>query len=103
MEIRDYDEWFDSANSFVIDCVHCMDREDYKKAAFELHQATEYYYSCSSLVLTQYKPYTHNLQQLGSMAVHQNEVLIDVFPQLNAVVFNYLNKPMLKHVLLGTL
>ncbi|MBW5288827.1 MAG: hypothetical protein Rpha_0036 [Candidatus Ruthia sp. Apha_13_S6] len=39
------------------------------------------------------------------MAVHQDESLIDIFPQdsigLNAAAFNYSNKPMLKHAILG--
>jgi uncharacterized protein len=34
-----FDHWFNSANSFVIDFGHCMERNDFNKAAFELHQA----------------------------------------------------------------
>ncbi|QKQ24269.1 hypothetical protein HUE58_03795 [Candidatus Ruthia endofausta] len=43
---------------------HKNNKQYYKKVAFILHQVTEHYYSCLSLVLTQYKPYTCNLQQL---------------------------------------
>jgi len=82
---KHYEQWFESAGSFLIDFGHCMDRKDLKKAAFELHQATERYYSCLLLVLTNYKPYTHNLNQLNSLTISQNEQIAEVFPQDNKI------------------
>ncbi|WP_201341230.1 HEPN domain-containing protein [Abyssogena phaseoliformis symbiont] len=57
MAIIDYEEWFGGANELLISYKANFKRGSYKLSAFELHQATEYYYyySCLSLVLTQYK------------------------------------------------
>jgi len=82
---KHFAQWFESAKSFVIDYGHCMDRGDYKKAAFELHQATERLYACLLLVLTNYKPYTHNLAQFNSLAILQNDQIAEVFPQDNKI------------------
>ncbi len=46
-----------------------------------MHQAAERYYACFFLVLTNYKPYTHNLKQLNSLAISQNKRIAEVFPQ----------------------
>ncbi len=37
----DFKQWFKSAKEFMIDFNHAFERRSYKKAAFELHQATE--------------------------------------------------------------
>ena len=81
--LEDYKYWFEGAKSFLIDFGHCMERQDYKKASFELHQATERFYSCLLLVLTNYKPNSHNLKLLNSLAISQNEQITEVFPQDN--------------------
>ncbi|WP_201340193.1 HEPN domain-containing protein [Isorropodon fossajaponicum symbiont] len=81
MAVRDYECWFGIGSDFFEQYQHTFKRKKLNVVAFELHQTTGHYYSCLSLVLTQYKPYTHNLKQLSSMAIHQNEVLIDIFPQ----------------------
>lgn len=44
-------------------------------------QATERVYACLLLVLTNYKPNTHNLVQLNSLAILQNGQIATVFPQ----------------------
>jgi len=46
-----------------------MDRNDFTKAAFELHQATERFYGCILLVLSNYRPKTHNIETLRHMAI----------------------------------
>lgn len=69
---KHYEQWFNSAKSFVIDYGHCMDRKDLKKAAFELHQAAERFYSCALLVHTNYKPKTHSLSQLRTFCTNQD-------------------------------
>lgn len=78
---KDFDKWFNSANSFVIDFKHGYDRGDYNKAAFELHQAGERYYGAVQLVFTAYKPKTHNLEDLGNLAKACDIEFSKVFPQ----------------------
>ena len=80
-----YAQWFESAGEFLIDYNSCLKRGSFSKAAFELHQATERYYSCLLLVLTNYKPYTHNLTPLNSLAISQDERIAEVFPQENKI------------------
>lgn len=76
-----FDGWFDSANSFLIDYKHGFDRQDYKKAAFELHQAAERYYGTIQLVFTGYKPKTHDLEILGKLAKALDMEFGKVFPR----------------------
>jgi HEPN domain-containing protein/predicted nucleotidyltransferase len=78
---KHFDQWFESANSFMIDFGHCMDRSDFKKAAFEMHQAVERYFSCILLVHTNYRPKTHNIKALYSFATQQADDFKAVFPQ----------------------
>ncbi len=78
---ENYAQWFDSANEFFIDYENAFARSSYKKAAFELHQATERLYVCLLLVLTNYKPNTHNLRQLNSMAISQAKPIAAIFPK----------------------
>lgn len=75
-----FDQWLKSANSFLIDFQHGMDREDYSKAAFELHQATERYYTTILLVFTDYRPKDHNLETLG-IKVEMCDARFAVFPK----------------------
>ncbi len=78
---KHYAQWFESANSFSIDYGHCMARKDYKKAAFELHQAVERYYGCFLLVFTNYLPKSHDLKRLRHLAIQQDQTLSTVFAQ----------------------
>lgn len=78
---KHFEQWFDSAKEFLIDYQACLERGNLLKAAFELHQATERFYSCLLLVLTNYKPNTHNLVRLNAMAISQDERIAEVFPQ----------------------
>lgn len=63
-----FDQWFESANEFFIDFGNALKRDSLKKAAFELHQATERYYITILLVFTDYRPKDHNLENLGIKA-----------------------------------
>lgn len=69
---KHFKRWFDSANEFLIDFEHCVKRENYNKAAFELHQCVERFYGCLLLVLTNYRPNTHNLKCLHPMALENS-------------------------------
>ncbi len=74
-----FDQWYESANSFLIDFQHGMDRNDYHKAAFELHQATERYYTTILLVYTDYRPKEHDLERLD-LRVKNCDPRFAVFP-----------------------
>jgi len=78
---KHFEQWFKSAISFYDNYEYKLSKEDLKNAAFQLHQATERFYACLLLVLTNYKPNTHNLKQLNSLAISQNEHIAEVFPQ----------------------
>ena len=78
---KHYKQWFDSAKEFFLDYEAPYKRGSYKNAAFLLHQVAERFYACLLLVLTNYKPYTHNLKQLNSLAISQDERIAEVFPQ----------------------
>ena len=49
-----FEEWFESAESFLRGFGHAMDDGDLSKAAFDLHQTTERLYQCLFLVRTLY-------------------------------------------------
>ena len=81
-ESRDYfEEWFESADEFFDDFRSNLERGRLKKAAFELHQATERYYHCLFLVRTLYSPKTHNLNQLRQLAEAMEPRLKEVWPR----------------------
>ena len=54
--------------------------KEYKTAAFLLHQATEHFFNCSLLTLTDYKPKTHNLDILNKLCSSQNHQFLTIFP-----------------------
>jgi len=76
-----FQEWFESASEFFINVKLSFDRGSYKLAAFELHQAVECFYSTILLVLTNYKPKGHDLEEYGAMAASQEPVFNTVFPR----------------------
>lgn len=81
-ETRDYfDEWFESAGEFYDDFRSNLDKGRLKKAAFELHQATERFYHCLFLVRTLYSPKSHNLNRLRQMAEDMEPRLKAVWPR----------------------
>jgi len=82
---KHYEQWFESAGEFLDTFFDDMKKQRFNKSAFELHQATERYYACLLLVLTNYKPNTHNLIRLNAMAISQDERVTEVFPQDNKI------------------
>lgn len=76
-----FDEWYPSAESFVRGFRHAIDDGDLKKAAFDLHQATERFYHCALLVCTFYTPHVHNLAFLRTQAERIDPRLIDAWPR----------------------
>ncbi|WP_420137130.1 HEPN domain-containing protein [Sphingomonas sp.] len=76
-----FDEWLPSAGEFLDDFRSNLERGRLKKAAFELHQATERYYHCVLLVCTFYTPHVHNLGFLRTQAERIDPRLIEVWPR----------------------
>ncbi len=78
---QNYDHWIQNASDFLTAFKAVMGTGGFKNAAFQLHQAAERFYSCLLLVLTNYKPNSHNLKMLNSLAISQDERITEVFPQ----------------------
>lgn len=76
-----FDEWFPSAGEFADDFRSNLDRGRLKKAAFELHQATERYYHCALLVCSFYSPHVHNLAFLRVQAERIAPRLAEAWPR----------------------
>jgi predicted nucleotidyltransferase/HEPN domain-containing protein len=76
-----FDQWFKSAKGFLRQHEHAVEDGELNIAAFELHQAAERFYHCALLVLTAYKPKTHNLDDLGKRAADLAPLLRNVFPR----------------------
>ncbi|UZK67764.1 nucleotidyltransferase domain-containing protein [Sphingomonas sp. M1-B02] len=81
-EARGYfDEWFASVAPFIRGASYAQRDGDLKKAAFDLHQATERLYHCISLVFTLYSPKSHKLNFLRSHAEPLAPGLIEAWPR----------------------
>ena len=76
-----FDEWLPSAAEFFGSAQHSIGQGWFKKAAFDLHQATERYYHCVLLVCTFYTPHVHNLGFLRTQAERIDPRLIEVWPR----------------------
>ncbi|WP_155264117.1 HEPN domain-containing protein [Sphingomonas segetis] len=81
-ESRDYfEEWFESAVTFLDTSKHVYEKGRPKESAFLLHQATERFYHCLFLVRALYSPKTHNLNQLRQLAEAMEPRLKEVWPR----------------------
>ena len=78
---QDFKQWFKSAKDFYMFFEVGLKKGRYKKAAFQLHQATEAFYGALMLVFTNYKPKTHDLKKLARMAANYDRSFFTVFPQ----------------------
>jgi len=76
-----FQQWFDSANEFLISFQNAFDRQSFVHAAFQLHQAVERYYSTVLLVLTNYKPKGHDIDEYGILVASQEPVFNTIFPR----------------------
>ncbi len=75
-----FEDWMESADEFVELAKFSVKRGFAKKAAFNLHQATEHFYNCLLLVLTLYTPKSHNLVRLRSLAEPLDPRLANIWP-----------------------
>lgn len=78
---EDYEHWFGKAGEFLDHYKLDLEKEYYSTAAFSLHQATESLYNCALLVLTNYKPKTHDLIELNKMCSTQSNDFLSIFPK----------------------
>ena len=78
-----FEEWMPSAEQFLIQGKEATARGWTKKAAFELHQATERLYHCVLLVTTFYTPHVHNLGFLRTQAERLDRRLQHIWPMDN--------------------
>jgi uncharacterized protein len=80
---EDLEYWMEEGDEFLEFFRFGIKKEKYKKAAFNLHQATECYYSAILLVFTGYKPKSHNLKWLNKQAITIDIRFQEVFPMAN--------------------
>ncbi len=76
----DFNEYFHSAEVFFDNFGYNLKNQEYKHAAFMLHQSTENYYKTVLLVYTNYKPKTHKLDKLRKMAGQHAPAFLKIFP-----------------------
>lgn len=75
-----FEQWFSSAGEFLIDAHNAFKRGSLNKASFYLHQTTESFLNCALLVLTGYKPKSHDLEELLSLCASQSNEFLNIFP-----------------------
>ncbi len=78
---KHFAQWFQNAESFLRHFGYAMNDKDFKKSAFELHQATERYYHTLLLTLTNYRPKTHDLKRLHLLTIQYAPKIEAIFPQ----------------------
>jgi predicted nucleotidyltransferase/HEPN domain-containing protein len=76
-----FEEWYASADVFVRQYENAMRMEEYKNAAFQLHQAVERFFDATLLVFTNYRPRLHDLQTLSHRVAGCDPVFLTVFPK----------------------
>ncbi len=92
---KHFKQWFKSANSFYIQYGNALNIPDYKNAAFQLHQATERFYSAVTLVFINYRFRSHDLARLSRKVVSYDPRFAEVFPRATArqrTAYNRLKK-----------
>lgn len=95
MAKADYEHWLGRGQDFALQYKTLFDVGRFHSAAFDLHQAAESLYNCALLVLTGYKPKSHDLIQLGKLAAAQSNEFLGIFPTATpdqAECFRLLNK-----------
>jgi predicted nucleotidyltransferase len=82
-QLRSLDQWIELAEYSVSRTSQEADWS--RKAAFNLHQATETAYACFLLVRTLYFPRSHNIKFLRSLAEDSEPRLIDAWPRATRI------------------
>ncbi|WP_420603473.1 HEPN domain-containing protein [Flagellimonas sp.] len=74
------DQWLKNGNNALEKFEFSFEKNMLNEAAFDLHQATERYYTTILLVFTDYRPKDHNLETLG-IKVEMCDKRFAVFPK----------------------
>jgi predicted nucleotidyltransferase/HEPN domain-containing protein len=78
---RCFDHTFTKATQFFANGIDNTNKTWNSMAAFQFHQATENYYKCTLLVMTEYLPKEHNIASLGKKCIKLNEAFRGIFPR----------------------
>ena len=78
---EEFEYWSERGNDSLEGFEFYLSKQKYNEAAFNLHQATERYYAAFLLVFTDYKPKTHDIEELGAMASKVYGQMQGVFPR----------------------
>jgi HEPN domain-containing protein len=78
---KHFENWFQSAKVFYIQYQNALKIPDLNNAAFQLHQAVERFYTTVLLVFTDYKPKTHDLEELGIRVDRLSAKFKEIFPK----------------------
>lgn len=78
---KHFHESFPTAREFAAGAKFHLERESYKLAAFNYHQAVERAYHCVLLVLTLYSPKSHRLNFLRSQCEQIAPALAEAWPR----------------------
>lgn len=76
----DYEQGDQTAKEAYHEFQAVLERGEFGKAMFHLHQMTQHLFYCASKVLASYQPNTHDLVQLRAFAIQQNEEFARIFP-----------------------
>jgi len=76
----DFEFWQKKAKAFYKDFEHNLEDKEYNNAAFHLSQVTESLYFAVLLVFMGYKPKTHNIENMATLAEKLVPTLVGVFP-----------------------
>lgn len=74
-----FDIWFPKGRIFLEDAQNRFKIKDNNVATFYLHQAAENLLTCTLLVLTDYKPRTHDLRELYGLSRGLSNRILEVF------------------------
>lgn len=77
---EEFEHWYETGAGFLKTFKFNFQENDLKIAAFLLHQATERFYAAVLLVFTDYKPRTHDIEDLGNQVAKQHPGFGTVFP-----------------------
>ncbi len=78
-----YDEWYVSSERFYRYFKVANEEDDYKRAAFFLHQSAESAYKCVLLVFSNYVSGDHFLEFLGAEAEKYSALMKDIFARIS--------------------
>lgn len=78
-----FSSWFKSAKTFFSQYENAIKMNDYRNAAFQLHQSVESSYKTILLVFTNYNPNEHFLWMLGQRSSKYHPDLKALFPKKN--------------------